>query len=93
MQFRKLERSEATLVEQAGALKKSETRFRDFALASSDWFWETDEKHRFTYLSENVVKLAARPEEYLGKTRFENAADTDTEPEKWREHLAAIGSA
>ncbi len=89
-QFRKLERSEATLVEQAGALRKSEARFRDFALASSDWFWETDEHHRFTYLSENVMKLAARPEEYLGKTRFENAADTDTEPGKWREHLARL---
>lgn len=42
---RSLERSEATL-------RESEARCRDFALASSDWFWETDENHRFRYLSD-----------------------------------------
>ena len=34
-----LERSEAEL-------RDSEARCRDFALTSSDWFWETDEKHK-----------------------------------------------
>src|SRR5579862_6805358 len=90
LQFRSLEHSEATLVEQAEALKKSEARFRDFALASSDWFWETDAEHRFTYLSENVQQLRAEPERYLGKTRMENASDFETEPGKWREHLATL---
>ncbi len=28
-----------------------EQRFRDFAESSSDWFWETDENHRFVYVS------------------------------------------
>ena len=48
---RSLERSEATL-------RESEARCRDFALTSSDWFWETDEKHRFTYLSDHIRAFA-----------------------------------
>jgi PAS domain S-box-containing protein len=90
LQFRKLERSEKTLLDDAEALRKSEGRFRDFALASSDWFWETDEHHRFTYLTENVEKLGANPAEYVGKTRWENAADFHSDPSKWRDHLATL---
>ena len=90
LQFRKLERSEKTLLDHAEALRKSEGRFRDFALASSDWFWETDEHHRFTYLTENVEKLGANPAEYVGKTRWENAADFHSDPSKWRDHLATL---
>ena len=35
----------------AEALRRSERRFRDFAAAGSDWFWETDAAHRFIWLS------------------------------------------
>jgi PAS domain-containing protein len=38
----------------AEALRRSERRFRDFAAAGSDWFWETDAAHRFIWLSPNV---------------------------------------
>ncbi|MGA8400258.1 MAG: ATP-binding protein [Stellaceae bacterium] len=74
----------------ATALKQSEERFRDFAMTSSDWLWETDAEHRFTYLSENVQKLGANPSQYLGKTRFECAGDIETDPEKWRAHCEAL---
>lgn len=33
------------------ALKRSEARFRDFAEAAADWFWETDAGLRICYLS------------------------------------------
>ncbi len=33
------------------AWRRSEHRFRDFAEASGDWFWETDLDQRFTYVS------------------------------------------
>ena len=35
-------------------LAASELRFRDFANATSDWFWETDRRHRYTYISERT---------------------------------------
>ena len=53
-------------------LRESEERFRDFAEASSDWFWETDSQDRFTYVSGRVSELLGyQPEDLLGKTRSE----------------------
>ena len=50
------------------ALRASEQRFRDFAAASADRFWETDEKHRFTYswssipaVSDNRMPITVTP--------------------------------
>jgi PAS domain S-box-containing protein len=80
---RSLERSEATL-------RESEARCRDFALTSSDWFWETDEKHRFTYLSDHIRAFGQDPQRRIGKTRTDLAADFAREPAKWREHLAVL---
>ena len=39
------------------AIAESETRFRDFAEASSDWLWETDEKGRVVYFSGRFTDL------------------------------------
>jgi PAS domain S-box-containing protein len=92
LQFRKVERSEAALVEQTEALRRSEARFRDFALAASDWFWETDENHRFTYMSEGVstTGFGIAPASFVGRTRMEIAADAGGEPAKWQEHYALL---
>jgi signal transduction histidine kinase/CheY-like chemotaxis protein len=35
----------------------SERRLRDFAAASSDWLWETDASHRYTWLSDRFEEL------------------------------------
>jgi len=43
--------------ESARLLSESETRFRDFAEVASDWFWETDDTHRFTYVSDRAEAL------------------------------------
>jgi PAS domain S-box-containing protein len=80
---RALERSEATL-------RESEARCRDFALTSSDWFWETDEEHRFSYLSDHIRAFGQDPQTRIGRTRTELAVDIDSEPAKWQEHLAAL---
>jgi diguanylate cyclase (GGDEF)-like protein/PAS domain S-box-containing protein len=54
------------------ALRRGEKRFRDFAAAASDWFWETDAEHRFVWMSANVAALTGVPREsQYGKTRFE----------------------
>jgi PAS domain S-box-containing protein len=43
----------AELQRAEAAVQLSEARFRDFAEASADWFWETDSTLRLTYVSEN----------------------------------------
>jgi PAS domain S-box-containing protein len=80
---RSLERSEATL-------RESEARFRDFAMTSSDWFWETDENHRFTYQSDHIRAFGMDPQNVIGRTRAELAADTTSDPDKWEGHHAAL---
>ena len=39
-------------IEAEETLRDSEERFKDFAAAASDYFWETDENLRFSYFSE-----------------------------------------
>jgi PAS domain S-box-containing protein len=80
---RSLARSEATL-------RESEARCRDFALTSSDWFWETDEKHRFTFLSDHIRAFGQDPQTRIGRTRTDLAIDIVSEPAKWQEHLAVL---
>ena len=46
---------------QEAELAKSEARFRDFADASSDWFWEMDQNLRFSYFSERYTELTGVP--------------------------------
>jgi len=75
------------------ALEASEARFRDFANASSDWFWETDAGHRYTWFSGALERAVARPPSaYLGRTRMEvaQAAGADVSAEPWTSHLAAL---
>ncbi len=72
------------------ALRDSEKRFRDYTDASSDWHWETDERHVFTYVSANFETLTGIPlSEALGKTRQELSVESRDTAE-WREHEAAM---
>ena len=76
--------------ERSRELARSETRFRDFALTSSDWFWESDENHRFTFISDGIREFGQDPDRRIGRTRIDLAGDTADEAEKWREHLALL---
>ncbi len=50
----------------------AERKLRKFLETASDWAWQTDEEHRFIYLSPNFEELSGlRREELLGKTRRE----------------------
>ncbi len=74
------------------ALKDSETRFRDFTEAASDWIWEMDERYRFTCLSDRFYQLTGIPPKHIiGRTRWELAA-TDADPELWAHHRATLES-
>lgn len=56
----------------AAALRASEQRFRDFAAASSDWFWECDTQLRFTWFSDSAGELCGiAPQRLIGRTRQE----------------------
>lgn len=74
------------------ALRASEQRVHDFALAASDWFWETDAAHRFVFASEQSERITGRPDrEILGLTPWGLAnADVTSDPWCWHEQdLAA----
>lgn len=76
------------------ALVGSELRFRDFAEAATDWFWEMDENLRFSYFSERFEDATGvQPEALLGKSRRELLAGNDlviggfTTEEDWKRHI------
>jgi PAS domain S-box-containing protein len=73
-------------------LARSEARFRDFARASGDWFWETDAQGRFTWMSESVEQVTGVPATWhYGKTRKDLAAATlDLSAEPCKSHFESI---
>ncbi len=74
------------------ALRDSEQRLRDFAEATSDWFWEMDTDMRFTYLSDRVTSAAGLdPRDLIGKRRWEFAG-AGSEDGKWRRHNADLAA-
>jgi PAS domain S-box-containing protein len=87
---RKLERQTGELRLIADALRDSEARFHDFALTSSDWFWETDTQHRFTHTSDEIRGFGHDPTRVIGRTRRDLALDSEKDDEKWREHTAVL---
>ncbi|EJN14427.1 PAS domain S-box [Bradyrhizobium sp. YR681] len=70
--------------------RASEQRFRDYAETASDWFWETGPDHVFTYVSERFDAFGMNREATIGRRRFDAAFDRESEPEKWREHIATL---
>jgi diguanylate cyclase (GGDEF)-like protein/PAS domain S-box-containing protein len=74
-------------------LQTSEQRFRDFAHAATDWFFETDAQLRYSWFSNRLQQVtgvsAPTP---LGKRReeFASAECIAQEPEKWAQHLAQM---
>lgn len=65
-------------------------RVTDFAESSSDWFWEQDEKLRFTFVSAaNADTSGLKPEDHYGLTRRESGIEGVSEVE-WAAHEAAL---
>jgi diguanylate cyclase (GGDEF)-like protein/PAS domain S-box-containing protein len=61
-------------------LLRREERFRSLTSMSSDWYWETDEQIRFTFISEGLrTRLALDPEQLLGTT-FESSVENPQDP-------------
>ncbi len=74
------------------ALEQSEARMTGFAGASSDWYWEMDDKLRFSYFSERFEEISGvAPLDLLGKTRQESGVP-DVEPDQWEKQLADLAA-
>jgi PAS domain S-box-containing protein len=93
----KLERDIVARRQAEESLRISEQRFRDYAEVSSDWFWESNADHAFTYISEQIFSFGidrAALTEVLERgprqRRTDFAADVGSEPEKWRQHMATL---
>lgn len=71
--------------------RRNEERFRDVVEAASDWVWETGPDHRFTFISEQLQDLSGeRPEDLLGKARWELRLPDDTDDANWEGYRASV---
>jgi PAS domain S-box-containing protein len=73
------------------SLAESEARFRDFAEATSDWFWEQDENLRFVRFSGGGRSGEITSNSDIGKTRHETVKAGVT-PEQWAQHNADLAA-
>ena len=71
------------------SLAESEARFRDFAEATSDWFWEQDENLRFVRFSGGGRSGEITSDSDVGKTRHETVKFGVTS-EQWARHDADL---
>ena len=71
-------------------LRHSEQRFKNFAEATSDWFWETDAELRYSWLSDNVEAVTGMSREWhYGKTQADISV-LDLNADAWNEHLLLL---
>src|SRR6185436_18091140 len=72
------------------ALHDSESRFRSLTALSSDWYWEQDEKFRFTMVSGGIEDNIGVPAaQFIGRSRWETPAVGVT-PEEMAAHKALL---
>jgi len=70
--------------------KNSEQRFRDWAEASSDGYWELDAELRFTeVVSRFLENWGLVPQKIIGKRRWEVPC-AETDPDFWDDHIAML---
>jgi PAS domain S-box-containing protein len=73
------------------SLAEGEARFRDFAEATSDWFWEQDAQLRFVHFSDGGRSSEITSGADIGKTRHETVTLGVT-PEQWAIHDADLAA-
>jgi|GEM_PF-3039952 len=74
------------------SLRESEGRFRDFAEAASDWFWEMDASLRFTFISERFSEVAGVPiDSLIGKSR-DDLQQQPVSDAAWHDHLGDLAN-
>ncbi len=82
-----------TLKEREHALRESEERFKDFASASSDYFWEMDRELRFSFFSDRFTDVTGVSSDWLlGKTRQVSEIENRADPNAYRQHLKDLAA-
>lgn len=62
-------------------------RYRDYTEITSDWYWETDVEHRFTYFSREFEEITGVPSAgALGKTRWDGLGQERLGNADWEAH-------
>lgn len=73
------------------AMEEIAQRYRDYTELSSDWYWETDENHRFSYFSREFDEVSGIDRtRALGKTRWETLGATPLGNIDWETHKQAM---
>lgn len=73
------------------AARASEARFRDVVDAGSDWVWETDQDHRFSFVTERLPQQSGEnTQTIVGSTREELYAGEAKDPGLWARHRADL---
>ncbi|MBC2861478.1 EAL domain-containing protein [Stappia sp. 28M-7] len=71
-------------------LNEAHQRLAEFVAVSSDWVWETDEKHRFTSVMGDGERLGLDFAGWIGRTRWDVAnGDPATDP-LWRDYVETV---
>ncbi|MCX7355304.1 MAG: PAS domain-containing protein [Alphaproteobacteria bacterium] len=72
------------------AARASESRFRDVVDAGSDWVWETDCDHRFSFLTERLPQQSGEDtRSIVGRTR-EELYGGEADAEVWARHYTDL---
>jgi PAS domain S-box-containing protein len=75
------------------ALKENEERFRSLVEGTSDWIWETDDNHRFTWFSPSVEAVLGVPAASLiGTRRWDLASDQEIDSTRWEGYIADLAA-
>lgn len=78
-----------------GAPSVNEQRYRHYARASADFFWETDENLRFSLISDELeAALGVTVSQLLGRTHEDltSIADELNDVDHWQQHLQMLAN-
>jgi len=69
------------------ALQVAERKVRDFTELATDWFWESDQEHRISWVSESSDRpVELLRQHFLGHRRWEVPGAEQADPDFWKEH-------
>lgn len=80
------------LVDKNQALEQNEQRFTDFTRSAADWFWEMNADLRFSFISENIMRMyGIKADQVVGKSREEMLrVSAENDPYKIQSHLQKL---
>jgi len=62
-----------------------------YAKLIGGWFWETDHRHRFVYISQSIEMITGvKPEWHYGKSRMEIRDAADADDALWSNHIESL---